>query len=566
MLLDVQNLIIAVNQDQESRDLVRGISFQIDRQEIIGLVGESGSGKSLTSLALMCLLNPPLNIRSGTITFKGEDLCTYKEKALQGVRGQQIAMIFQEPMSSLNPVMRCGDQVDEMMQIHHNWSKEKIRNRTLELFEKVQLPDVERIYRAFPHELSGGQLQRVMIAMAIACEPDLLIADECTTALDVTVQQEILELLRDLNKELGVAVLFISHDLALVQGLVDRVIVMRDGEIVEQGAKEQVFNAPKHPYTFQLLASRPPLDINLSKLPKPSFFAGDEMDYSSLEKFYNEHRKDSAQIARRKESIKASPILVEVKNLMKSYPSAKNFWGRPTAYVHAVKNISFNIRKGETLGLVGESGCGKSTLSKTLLALQPADSGDVLFNGVSIFGLSTRALRAMRKDIQYIFQDPYSSLNPRLSIGQAIQEPMEVHGVLTNRKARKERTMELLDLVGLEPDHYNRYPHQFSGGQRQRICIARALALDPKFIVCDEIVSALDVSVQAQVLNLLIELREKFELSLLFVSHDLSIVKFISDRILVMQQGNVVESGWVDEVYSNPKNPYTETLLKAIPK
>ncbi len=547
---------------QEPQILVDSISFEIHRGEILGLVGESGSGKSLSSLSILQLLADPLYISDGSIQFKGKSIHTLSDKAMQKIRGKQISMIFQEPMSSLNPLMRCGQQVDEIMKIHEGITNAQAKERTLELFNQVQLPDPDRAYRAYPHQLSGGQLQRIMISMALACKPDFLIADECTTALDVTVQKEIIELLKNLNQSYGIAILFISHDLGVIADIADRVIVMRQGSIVEEGRVRRLFKAPNHPYTKQLIASKPPLDIALKRLAQPHFF---ESENAQAEDFYKMNTLQREDIELRQEKIMNSPAILEVQALNKAYPQKVNFWGKATAYLKAVNQVSFDVRVGETMGLVGESGCGKSSLSKAIVKLIEADSGDVLFKGSSLFGLRPKELRKKRRDIQYIFQDPYSSLNPRLSIGYAIQEPMTVHQILHSKKERKERAVELLELVGLEADHYDRYPHQFSGGQRQRICIARALSMNPAFLVCDEIVSALDVSVQAQVLNLLLDLREKLNLSMLFVSHDLAIVRFISDRLLVMKQGKIVEEGWAHDIYENPQHSYTKSLLSAIP-
>lgn len=562
-LLQVKNLSISLQgKGDNSTILVNSISFDLHKGEILGLVGESGSGKSLSSLAILRLLADKLHISAGEVIFDGQVLSNASEKELMKVRGRQISMIFQEPMSSLNPLMRCGAQVDEMMLTHEKVSSAQAKERTIQLFDQVQLPDPERAYRAYPHQLSGGQLQRIMIAMALACEPAILIADECTTALDVTVQKEIILLLKSLNEKLGIAVLFISHDLGVIAEIADNLLVMRNGELVEYGRVADIFENAKHPYTKQLIASKPPLDINLAKLPLPIYFAeGDK----TAQDFYKENRMSTSEIATRQHLIMNSEVILNVKDLVKFYPQKKNFWGKATAFVKAVDHVSFDVRKGETLGLVGESGCGKSTLSKTLLRLIEPDSGQVFFKGESLFDLNSSAMRKKRKEIQYIFQDPYSSLNPRLTIGFAIQEPMAVHKILASKAQRKDRTVELLELVGLKADHYKRYPHQFSGGQRQRICIARALSMNPDFLVCDEIVSALDVSVQAQVLNLLLDLREKLDLSMLFVSHDLAIVKFISDRLLVMKDGKVVESGWANEIYSDPQNDYTKKLLSAIP-
>ncbi len=572
-LLQVKNLRIVVEQSREtSTPLIHGVSFDVYKSEIVGVVGESGSGKSLTSLSILQLLDEKLSIESESITF-GESklrLQELPEKEMRSIRGKQIAMVFQEPMSSLNPLMRCGKQVDEMMEIHASKSKLEIKEHTLSLFRQVQLPDPERAYRAYPHELSGGQLQRVMIAMAISCNPLLLIADECTTALDVTVQKEILDLLKQLNKDLGISILFISHDLDVISQISDRVIVMKDGRIVEQGNIEQIFKAPKDSYTMRLIASKPPLGVKLDRLPKPRSFEtsiGDDGDFNDFtERFIQKHQISATSMELRRKMLEEAENVLQVRDLVKSYPIKSNFWGKPTAYLKAVDNVNFVVKKGETVGLVGESGCGKSTLSKALLRLIEPDAGDVFFKGESVTDWNRKTLNRKRKEIQYIFQDPYSSLNPRHTIGYAILEPMTVHRILPTQRQRRERVEELLELVGLLPEHYARYPHQFSGGQRQRICIARALSMNPEFIVCDEIVSALDVSVQAQVLNLLMELREQFDLSLLFVSHDLSIVKFVSDRLLVMRAGKIVEYGWSEDIYRDPQNDYTKTLFNAIPK
>lgn len=572
-LLSVKDLRIVVQQSNEKvLPLIHGVSFDVHASEVVGVVGESGSGKSLTSLAILQLLDEKLSIQSGEILFgeKQEKLHELLEKDMRNIRGKQIAMIFQEPMSSLNPLMRCGKQVDEMMEIHTSESKAKIKENTLKLFRQVQLPDPERAYRSYPHELSGGQLQRVMIAMAISCNPSLLIADECTTALDVTVQKEILDLLKSLNTELGISILFISHDLDVISQISDRVIVMKDGRIVEQGNIQKIFKKPQDPYTMRLIASKPPIGVKLDRLPKPqsfepSFESNDNYGNFS-EQFIKDHIITPEVLSRRQKMLEEAEDILEVKSLFKSYPIKSNFWGKPTAYLKAVNDVSFTVKQGETVGLVGESGCGKSTLSKALLRLIEPDAGDVLFKGESVLQWDRKSLNRKRKEIQYIFQDPYSSLNPRHTIGFAVQEPMAVHHILPTKRQRKEKVMDLLERVGLLPEHYDRYPHQFSGGQRQRICIARALSMNPQFIVCDEIVSALDVSVQAQVLNLLMDLREQFDLSLLFVSHDLSIVKFISDRLLVMKAGKIVEQGWSEEIYKNPKQDYTKKLFEAIPK
>ncbi len=550
----------------EKQKLVKDISFDLNRGEILGLVGESGSGKSLTCLSIPALLGEKLKVVNGEINYNSTNLLSLKESEIRKYRGSEIAMVFQEPMSSFNPVMKCGAQVDEMISLHKNISKTEVKNLTKSLFERVQLKDFDRAYNSYPHELSGGQLQRIMIAMAISCEPNLLIADECTTALDVTVQKEILYLLKELNEKLNISIIFISHDLAVIKEIADKVVVMKEGIIIEKGTVNDIFNKPKEPYTQILLASTPPDNISLKSLPKPEmFYENDTFSENKVTEFYKENRLTPKEIQDRKEFLQNAPVILTAKGINKQFITSKNFWGKPIKAIQAVDDISFELRESETLGIVGESGSGKSTLSKAILRLINADSGEVEFLGKRIDLLNQRDLRAIRKDIQYIFQDPYSSLNPRLSIGYAIQEPMKIHNIRSTQKERKEFTYELLEKVGLEKSHYNRYPHEFSGGQRQRICIARALAMEPKLIVCDEIVSALDVSVQAQVLNLLVDLRNEFNLSLIFVTHDLSIVRFLCERTLVMRKGKIEEKGWTDELFNDPKSKYTRTLLDSIP-
>jgi peptide/nickel transport system ATP-binding protein len=475
-------------------------------------------------------------------------------------------------MTSLNPVFTCGDQVAEAIVLHQEVSQEEAKKRTIEMFEKVQLPTPERIFSAYPHQLSGGQKQRVMIAMAMSCDPDVLIADEPTTALDVTVQKTILELMNDLKAELNSSVIFITHDLGVIGEIADRVIVMYRGSIVETGSVLDIFRNPKHPYTRSLLACRPPLAKRLSKLPTVADFMREDENgniteletsvESAISKFIVTEAQTKARFAKLSEK---KPIL-EVRNLKTWFPTKTNFFGKPTEYVKAVNDVSFDVYEGETMGLVGESGCGKTTLGRTLLRLAPAESGEVIYDGKSILDMSKGDLKDMRKDMQIIFQDPYSSLNPRMTIGNAIMEPMTVHGIFDSQSARKNKVEELLDTVGLNGKQFNRYPHEFSGGQRQRICIARALALNPKFIICDESVSALDVSVQAQVLNLLLELREEFNFTYIFISHDLSVVKFMSDRMVVMNKGEIEEMGLADDIYNNPQKEYTQRLISAIPK
>ncbi|MFT6148981.1 MAG: peptide/nickel transport system ATP-binding protein [Saprospiraceae bacterium] len=582
-LLEVIDLQTYFSTEEGITKAVDKVSFTIHRGETVGIVGESGSGKSVTSLSIMRLIaSPPGNIVGGQILYypsdgsKPIDLLQISENQMRQYRGNEIAMIFQEPMTSLNPVFTCGNQVIEAILLHQKTTKAEAKRLTLELFEKVQLPDPERIYKAYPHQLSGGQKQRVMIAMAMSCNPNILIADEPTTALDVTVQKRILELMTDLRQEIDASIIFITHDLGVIAEVADRVIVMYKGKIVEQGTIKDIFVNPQHPYTKSLLACRPPLDYRMSKLPVVSDFmnVAKKDDGSikitektvSLDEIIESVKVKPETTKERLKVLKAQTPILEVKNLKTWFSAEKNFFGKTTKYIKAVDDVSFVVYPGETLGLVGESGCGKTTLGRTILRLTEAKEGEVFFEGRDILKLTRKELKALRKDVQIIFQDPYSSLNPRMTIGNAIIEPMQVHRILNTDMERKDRVIELLETVGLEAIHYERYPHEFSGGQRQRICIARALALNPKFIICDESVSALDVSVQAQVLNLLMELREQFGFTYIFISHDLSVVKFMSDRMIVMNQGKIEEIGVADEIYNHPKKPYTQQLIEAIPK
>ncbi len=581
-LLEVKDLEVQFETENRTITAVKRISFTLHRGETVGIVGESGSGKSVTSLSIMRLIaEPPGRISNGQILFHTEggdvvDLLTLKEKEMQKHRGNDIAMIFQEPMTSLNPVYTCGDQVLEAILTHQKISKQAAREQTIALFEKVQLPDPERAFRSYPHQLSGGQKQRVMIAMAMSCNPSILIADEPTTALDVTVQQTILELMKDLQRASDTAVVFITHDLGVIAEIADRVLVMYKGEIVEEGDVRQIFKSPKHPYTKSLLACRPPLGDRLRRLPVVADFMEVETNpdgtthiiekAESVGQLLSEMKIPQAEIqARLSDLMKNEPIL-RVENLKTWFPSKHNFFGKPIDFVKAVDDVSFNVYPGETLGLVGESGCGKTTLGRAILRLSPATEGSIFFENNDLVHLNADKLKALRRDIQIIFQDPYSSLNPRMTIGSAIMEPMQVHKMYKNDAERKEKVIELLETVSMNANHFNRYPHEFSGGQRQRICIARALALNPKFIICDESVSALDVSVQAQVLNLLIELRQKMQFTCIFISHDLSVVKFISDRMIVMNKGKIEEMGVADDIYNNPQKEYTKRLIEAIPK
>lgn len=555
-VLEVNSVAIDFKVDKIWKPIVKRLSFYIGQNEIVGIVGESGSGKSVTSLALMGLLPQEVSrISNGEIVFGDVDLTKINQKEWRGVRGQKIAMIFQEPMSSLNPSMTCGLQVAEMLMEHTSASKKEIRSAVISLFEKVKLPNPEEVFMKYPHQISGGQKQRVMIAMAIACKPELLIADEPTTALDVTVQQEIITLLRDLQQETGMSILFITHDLALISEIAHRTIVLYQGEIVEQGLTTQIFENPTHIYTRALIKSRPSLDYRLDRLPTISDF----LNNTSISEIVTDEERQQ----RHEELYKQSPLL-EVRDLGKTYFNGGN-WFKKKEF-QALSEVNLKIYEGETLGLVGESGCGKSTLGNAILQLDPATSGTIFYRGQDITKLSKSHLRALRKEIQIIFQDPYSSLNPRITVGKAIMEPMKVHGLYGSDRERKMKTIEILERVGLDESCFNRYPHEFSGGQRQRIGIARTIALQPKLIVCDESVSALDISVQAQVLNLLNELKENFGFTYLFISHDLAVVKYMSDQVAVMSKGQIVEMNEADDLYRNPQTAYTQTLIQAIPK
>lgn len=577
-LLEIKNLVTEFRTEGKVMKAVNDVSFTLNRGETIGIVGESGSGKSVTSLSVMRLIpNPPGRIASGEIvfhhdTFGPRDLTKLSEKEMRAIRGNDIAMIFQEPMTSLNPVFTCGDQVMEAILLHQKVSKQQAKEQTIELFKRVQLPRPEAIFSSYPHQISGGQKQRVMIAMAMSCNPSILIADEPTTALDVTVQDTILQLMLQLQQENDMGIMFITHDLGVIAELADKVVVMYKGRIVEQGPVLDIFSNPQHPYTKGLLACRPPLDVRLKRLPVVSDFMEVDAQGNILEKdisiddVKNEAFESEAERKAAHEKLYAQQPILSIKNLKTYFPLKANFFGKTTEWVKAVDDVSFDVYPGETLGLVGESGCGKTTLGRTVLRLVDPTGGEVIFDGNPLHSMTPNELRAIRKDIQIIFQDPYSSLNPRITVGDAIMEPMQVHGLYASDKERKEKVVELLTTVSLLPEHFYRYPHEFSGGQRQRICIARALALRPKFIICDESVSALDVSVQAQVLNLLNELKRDFGFTYIFISHDLSVVKFMSDRMVVMNQGKVEEMGDADQIYSFPRTDYTKRLIAAIPK
>lgn len=640
-ILEVRNLVTEFVSEGVVTKAVNDVSFVLHKGETIGIVGESGSGKSVTSLSVMRLIpDPPGRIVGGEIFYHGKDgvvdLLHVREKEMRGYRGNEIAMIFQEPMTSLNPVYKCGWQVMEAILQHDkdalpkswNWifrntnitiilgllaslfimtmsfmmdtlmlnmvlqlligsgiitllvlktvANQKARKnahfKVIKLFEQVKLPSPERIFNSYPHQLSGGQKQRVMIAMAMSCNPQILIADEPTTALDVTVQKTILDLMNDLQEQHNMGIMFITHDLGVIAELADHVLVMYKGKIVEQGSVYDIFNNPQHPYTKGLLACRPKLGQRMKKLPVVSdFMRTDENDEISetnvtVEQLLNRFREDPEERKIHLENLYKNKPILSVKNLCTWFPNARSITGRAIDYVKAVDDVTFDVYPGETLGLVGESGCGKTTLGRTIIRLVDAHSGQITFNGKDITTLSPNEMRPIRKDIQIIFQDPYSSLNPRMTIGEAIMEPMRVHGILDSDNSRKNKVVELLERVNMKAAHFSRYPHEFSGGQRQRICIARALALQPKFIICDESVSALDVSVQAQVLNLLNELKQEFGFTYIFISHDLSVVKFMSDRMIVMNKGKIEEMDFAERIYAEPKTFYTQTLINAIPK
>ncbi len=578
VLLEVKNLVTEFKSDGELMKAVNDVSFTLHKGETIGIVGESGSGKSVTSLSIMQLIpNPPGRVSGGDIIYHSKskgvvNLRNIPAEEMRSFRGNEIAMIFQEPMTSLNPVYTCGNQVMEVILLHQKISKKEAKKKTLKLFEQVQLPDPERIFSVYPHQISGGQKQRVMIAMAMSCNPRVLIADEPTTALDVTVQKTILDLMLQLQREHEMGIMFITHDLGVIAELADKVMVMYKGKVVEQGPVLEIFSNPKHPYTKSLLACRPPLDKRLMRLPVSADFmktddAGNMIEIpTTVSEAINsviitkEHRDNE-----HKELYNRSKIL-EIQNIKTYFPKNKTFFGKTIDYVKAVDDVTLDVYEGETLGLVGESGCGKTTLGRTILRLNEPTEGKIFFQHNDLLRLKPNDMRQLRKDMQIIFQDPYSSLNPRITVGEALMEPMQVHNILSNNNQRKDKVYELLKKVGLEEKQFSRYPHEFSGGQRQRVCIARALSLNPKFIICDESVSALDVSVQAQVLNLLNDLKREFKFTYIFISHDLSVVKFMSDRMCVMNKGKIEEMGDADQIYLNPQSDYTKNLISSIPK
>jgi peptide/nickel transport system ATP-binding protein len=567
-ILEIRNLTITFRMEREEIKAVDKVSFKLRKGCTTGIVGESGSGKSVTALSLMHLLpSPPAIVHADKMILYDRDsipvdIHSLNHRQMQKIRGNRISMIFQEPMTSLNPVTKCGNQVVEAIRAHQDISGRVAKLKTIEIFREVSLSDPMKIFYAYPHELSGGQKQRVMIAMAVSSRPDILIADEPTTALDVTVQKSIIQLLKDLQLKYGMAILFITHDLALVSGIADDLLVMKDGKIVESGPVKEIFTAPKHPYTQGLLACRPPLDVSLQRLPTISDFMNAESEnkdtlFLPLERDEKKYREKLAGFYKEK------PIL-ETENI-KMYFHVKANRGVRKKVVKAVDGVSMKVYPGEVLGLVGESGCGKTSLGRSILRLIEPTEGKICFRGIDLMRIHGRSLKKLRKDIQIIFQDPYSSLNPKMRIGLAITEAMAVHRIGHNQRERKAIASELMEKTGLDKKLFYRYPHELSGGQRQRVCIARALSVRPRFIVCDESVSALDVSVQAQVLNLLNDLKEEFGFTYIFISHDLSVVKFISDRIAVMKDGKIIETGMADDLYHFPKSEYTRNLIAAIP-
>ena len=582
-LLSINNLSVTFTNDGQVTTAIENVSIEVNRGELVAVVGESGSGKSVTSLSILQLLPKGVaDYTTGEILFTrqaGEtiNLVHAPDALLRKIRGNEIAMIFQEPMTSLNPVFTCGNQVMESVLLHENISNAEAKKRTIALFDKVKLPSPALMFNRYPHQLSGGQKQRVMIAMAISCNPLLLICDEPTTALDVTVQKTILSLVKDLQTQQNMGVIFITHDLTIVAEIADRVVVMYKGKIVEQGLAKDIYHQPKHPYTKALLACRPLLHSKDERLPVVSDFMVTD-DNGNVREIESTSKKiltnTTTDIANefiedyflKQPDIEEDKILLRVENLKVWFTAKKTFLGKTLEFTKAVNDVSFMVYEGETLGLVGESGCGKTTVGRSLLRLIQPLGGKVFFKGTEILSAAHKTLQGLRKDMQIIFQDPYSSLNPRITIGKAIIEPLSVHNIGSSSKDRKDRVINLLEKVSLKPEHYNRYPHEFSGGQRQRIVIARALALQPSFIICDESVSALDVSVQAQVLNLLNDLKKEFGFTAIFISHDLSVVRYISDRIMVMNNGEIVETGDSEQIYNHPRSVYTQQLIASIPK
>ena len=563
-ILEVRDLAVEFKTDESFVQAVKGISFSIPKGKTVGLVGESGSGKSITSLAVMRLIGEPGKITSGQIMFDGQDLLKLPENRMREIRGARISMIFQEPMTSLNPVFTVADQITETLRLHQDITKKQALERAEDLLNQVGMPNAAERLFFYPHKFSGGQRQRIMIAMAMACNPDLLICDEPTTALDVTIQKQILDLLSDLQKKNNMSLLFITHDLGVVADIADEVMVMNKGLIVERNVSESLFLNPQHPYTKGLLACRPSLESNPRRLPVLSDFMSEDGAEIAKPAVASPSVSGSTPKLERPET--DGNIILQVRDLKTHFPHTGGLFGRVKSWTRAVDGVTFNVKKGRTLGLVGESGCGKTTLGRTILRLNDSTSGEILYGGQDITKLSNREMQPIRKRMQIIFQDPYSSLNPRMTVSGLLSEPMEIHNLGSGRRDREEAAADMLKKVGLSSSMLNRYPHEFSGGQRQRICIARALMVKPEFIVCDESVSALDVSVQAQILNLLLDLRDEMNLTYIFISHDLSVVKFISDEVAVMNGGKIVEHGTAQSLYEDPKHEYTRKLLGAIPK
>lgn len=555
-ILEVKDLQVDFKQGKSWKTIIHKSTFSIFKNEILGIVGESGSGKSITSLAIMGLLPTAISrIPNGSVVFEGRDLLGMDEDSFRAIRGNEISMIFQEPMSSLNPSMRCGNQVEEVLREHTRLRGAACKEEVLLLFAKVKLPNPEEVYKKYPHQISGGQKQRVMIAMALACKPKLLIADEPTTALDVTVQKEIILLLKELQAETQMSILFITHDLSLISEIAQRVMVMYQGNIVEQGDTKEIFTKPKEQYSKALINSRPSMDFRLHRLPTIADF----MNQREMPAVVT----DADRELHLKQLYGKAPLL-RVIDVKKEYVNSGKWFSK--SVFRALDGVSLEIYEGETLGLVGESGCGKSTLGNVILQLDKATSGKIYYRGQDITTLAGASLRALRKNIQIIFQDPYSSLNPRMTVGEAIMEPMKVHQLYESDAVCKEKALEILNSVGLEALSFDRYPHEFSGGQRQRIGIARTIAVQPELIICDESVSALDISVQAQVLNLLNDLKDDYGFTYLFISHDLAVVKYMSDQVIVMNKGKIEERGEADALYKNPQTAYTQKLIAAIPK